>query len=335
MSTPLPTSPQVVETALSRGLAFLEAHQRSHGEIAAYRFRDRHLAGLPGFESSPYATTYVLYSLGLVASSSLGCGRERLAERIGALSSRALGFLAEEMEPPGLWRYYTSRNAKTLAPDLDDTACASFALRDAHDAVRLGLNLRLFLANRDPQGRFRTFLSDGRNNVDAVVNANVVFYLGEREETRAACRWLVDVASDSAAEDASLYGLDELSFAYVVSRALFQGAGALAGSREPLVSRVLARRLEDGSFGEPFDSALAATSLLNLGHADPEILAPVLHHLLVRQVAGDGAWPRAAFYVDFFGGFYGSEELTTALCLEAAARIWDRLAEERAVERAA
>lgn len=316
-----------VEQALSRGLALLEERQRPHGEIASYRFRDVHLTGNPGFESSPYATTYALYCLSFVARRWSGADRSlQLVSRIAALASRARGFLSEEMEPPGLWRYYSSRSAKTLAPDLDDTACASYALREVHDVVRLGLNLRLFLANRDDQGLFRTFLSDGRNNVDAVVNANVLLYLGEREETRAACRYLVRTALEGAAGEASLYGLDELSFAYVLSRSYFRGVSGLGDCCEVLISRILDRR-EDGSFGEPFDTALAVNSLLNLGHRDPTILAPAVESLLDRQREEDGAWPRAAFYIDFFGGYYGSEELTTAFCLEALARAGGSLEE--------
>jgi len=325
VGTPVATP---VEQALSRGLALLEERQRPYGEIASYRFRDAHLTGNPGFESSPYATTYVLHSLGFVAWRSGGSDPSlQLASRIAALSSRALSFLAEEMEPPGLWRYYSSRSAKTLAPDLDDTACVSHALRDVHDAIRLGLNLRLFLANRDDEGLFRTFLSDGRNNVDAVVNANVLLYLGEREETRAACRYLVRTVNEGGTEDASLYGLDELSLAYVLSRTYVCGVSALGACREVLISRILDRRQEDGSFGEPFETALAVNSLLNLGHRQRETLAPAVRSLLGRQRQEDGSWPRAAFYVDFFGGFYGSEELTTAFCLEALARAGGSLEE--------
>lgn len=325
VATPVATP---IEQALSRGLALLEKSQRSHGEIASYRFRDAQLTGKPGFESSPYATTYVLHSLGFVARRSDGFDPSlRLAARITALSARALSFLAEEMEPPGLWRYYSSRSAKTLAPDLDDTACVSYALRDVHDAIRLGLNLRLFLANRDDQGLFRTFLSDGRNNVDAVVNANVVLYLGAREETRAACRYLVQTVHEGSTEDTSLYGLDELSLAYVLSRAFFHGVSSLDPCCETLISRILDRRQEDGSFGEPFETALALNSLLNLGHRQPGLFEPAVRFLLARQREEDGSWPRAAFYIDFFGGFYGSEELTTAFCLEALARAGGSLEE--------
>ena len=60
-------------------------------------------------------------------------------------------------------------------------------------------------------------------------------------------------------------------------------------------------------------------SLLNLGHGEPDLLVPTLQSLLTAQ-GEDGSWPRAAFFIDFYGGYYGSEELTTALCLEALAR---------------
>lgn len=308
---------ETIQGALHRGLELLQDRQQPHGEIAAFRYRDDSLVGFPSFESSPYATTYVLHALEQVVHSALAT--RAVVSRSKALTARARAFLAEEMEPPGLWRYYSSRNSKCLAPDLDDSACASFALREVHDVIRLGLNFRLFLANRDENGLFRTFLSSGANNVDAVVNANVLLYLGEREETRATGRYLVEITNEGEVDGASLYGLNELSFAYVLSRAYHQGAAGLADCRAALTSRVLERRQQDGSFGDPFDTALAVNSLLNLGRGEPDLLVPTLRSLLAAQ-GEDGSWPRAAFFIDFYGGYYGSEELTTAFCLEALAR---------------
>jgi hypothetical protein len=296
-------------TAVSRGVGFLAGQQLPHGELRTYRSDDPTLVRDPVFESSPYGTTYVLCSLGFVDD-----------PRAAALAERALGFLAAEMEPPGLWRYYTSRNPKILPPDLDDTACASLALRDSHDEIRLGLNLRPILANRDEDGRFRTFLaSPAANNVDAVVNANVVAYLGEREETRAACDYLCRVVVQGEEGRASLYGVDDLSFDYVLSRAYFLGVRSLEPCRAPMVRRILARQRDDGSFGDALATALACASLLNFEEAPADVLGRALAALLAQQ-SEDGSWPRSTFYIDFNGGFYGSEELTTAIALEALAR---------------
>ncbi|MFL6198408.1 MAG: hypothetical protein ACJ76J_04470 [Thermoanaerobaculia bacterium] len=297
-----------IDSAVSRAVGFLESRQLPHGELRTLRAQDRTLADDPVFESSPYGTTYVIYSLGFADD-----------PRIAGLTGRALDFLAEEMEPPGLWRYYSSRSAATLPPDLDDTACAAFALRHSHDEIQLGLHLRVILANRDPEGRFLTFLTDGNNNVDAVVNANLLCYLGEREETRAACEFLCDTVSRSQEEKASLYGVDDLSFYYVLSRAFSQGVKSLGACRGQIVRRIAARQRDDGSFGDELATALAVASFLNFGDEEPAAVARAVRSLLDSQ-GEDGSWPRSTFYVDFSGGFYGSEELTTAFAVESLAR---------------
>lgn len=296
-----------IDTALARAVGFLAARQLPTGELPAWRSEDRDLGRDPAFESSPYATTYALYALDLLDD-----------PRARAVAERARGFLAGEMEPPGLWRYYSSHNAKALPPDLDDTACAAFALRHCSEEVQLGLNLRVLLANRDAEGRFRTFLTAGPNNVDAAVNANVLLYLGERQETRAAVAWLCGLVERGEEAGASLYWVDALPFYYLLARAFHHGVAGLGACRAPAIRRIAARRRDDGSFGDELATALAVAGLLQLA-APHDGLAAAVGALLARQ-REDGSWPRAAFYIDFAGGFYGSEELTTAFALEALAR---------------
>ena len=294
--------------AISRAIDFLGNRQLPYGEFQTWRWENSPLDRQASFESSPYSTTYVLYSLSFAED-----------PRIAGMAGRALGFLAEEMQPPGLWRYYSSRTPQTLPPDLDDTACAAFALRQSHDEIRLGLHLRVILANRDPDGRFKTFLTDGRNNVDAVVNANVLLYLGEREETQAACDYIRQVVTDGQETHASLYGVDDLFLYYALSRAYFQGVRSLGSCRDLVVERITARQHEKGLFGDELATALAIASLCNFGSDEPVALARAVEHLLGRQ-REDGSWPRSTFYTDSGGGFYGSEELTTAFAVEALAR---------------
>jgi hypothetical protein len=293
--------------AIGRAVGFLANRQLPYGEMRVDRAGDRRLRE-PAFESSPYGTTYVLHSLSFADD-----------PRIADVAARGRRFLAEEMEPPGLWRYCSSRNPKTLPPDLDDTACAALILRQVHDEVRLGLHLRVILANRGADGLFRTFLTDGGNNVDAVVNANVLCYLGEREETGAACEYLLDVVAHGREPTSSVYGVDDLSFYYVLSRAYDRGVLSLAPCRERVVSAIAGRRRPDGSFGDELATALAVATLCNLGGGDTDDLGGAASFLVSRQ-RSDGSWPRASFYVDFAGGFYGSDELTTAFAVEALAR---------------
>ncbi len=299
-----------VRTALSRAVGFLDRQQLPSGELKTYRYSDLAMEANPQLKSTPYGTSYILYSLAY--SDDL---------RVPSIVSRGSTFLLGEMEAPGLWRYFSLGNAETLPPDLDDTACAAYVLKDAHDYLLLGLNYRLFLLNRDADGRFRTFLSDGgANNVCGLVNANVLLYLGERPETLAACDYLVHLTTDGEEGKRTVYGVDDLLFFYVLSRAYFHGVRRLAAARSAASERILARQDGDGGLGgSVLHTAMAVASLLNLGYAEPSILAAAVRYLLDRQNE-DGSWPRAAYYIDFDEGYYGSEEITTALCIEALAR---------------
>lgn len=304
-----------VDSALTRAVDYLEQKQLPSGEFRMCRFSDVVMESNLQVNSTPYGTAYVLYSLAFSND-----------PRIAAMHGQASAFLLSEMEAPGLWRYFSLGNAETLPLDLDDTACAAYVLKDAHDYLRLGLNHRLFLINRDSKGRFRTFLSDrSDDNLCGLVNANVVLYLGEREETLAACDYLVSLTNQDDVGKRTLYGVDDLLFYYVLSRAYFHGvtrhgATRLAKARDAAIAAIVGRRDEEGSLGgHALHTSMAISSLLNFDAAEPRLLMDGIRYLLESQ-SRDGSWPCAAFYIDFDEGYYGSEEVTTALCIEALAR---------------
>jgi len=100
-------------------------------------------------------------------------------------------FLIDEIIYPGIWSYLSSQDSSTIIPDIDDTCCASFILKDSHPWISKGKNIPLILNNRNKDGLFYTWINlfpqaKDMNDVDSVVNANLLFYLGEREETRRA-----------------------------------------------------------------------------------------------------------------------------------------------------
>jgi hypothetical protein len=81
---------------------------------------------------------------------------------------------------------------------------------------------------------------------------------------------------------------------------------------EPIVSRILERGDGLGSFN-PLQAALAAATLLTFKPGSG--LAGGLLRLLLDTQRDDGGWDAYPFY-----NVWGSEELTTGLCLEALAR---------------
>jgi hypothetical protein len=188
---------------LDAALAFLKTQQRSNGEFPTFKARDSALVHERRFDSTPFATTYVLHAMSYLDRADV---RE--------LTSPALDFLETEMEAHGVWRYWTAGHPQHgfIPPDLDDTCCVSAAL--ARHGRSVPDNREVILANRNRAGLFYTWLvprparsrsraywsvtlrhapiSRQRLNfwrltearpwdVDCVVNANVLLHLGDGE----------------------------------------------------------------------------------------------------------------------------------------------------------
>jgi hypothetical protein len=342
MKQPSDSMQEDVEAATGRAIAFLRRRQFPHGEFATLLGADRQLSH-PTFDSSPFTTTFVLYGLAHV---------ERAA--VDDVIRKATAFLASEMGIGGVWRYWSTRDHKhaRLPPDLDDTACASYALQLA--GRRAPKNAWAFLANRDASGRFRTWLLPNpgnrwnlrfaisraagerqaqkrmravpvpeaedprfrvmhidRDDVDPVVNANVLLYLGERTETRAAIDFVARAVRERPGPPSAFYE-EPLALDYAVARAFRHSTPALAELRETILARVERRAAQPAALAA-LHAAMALSVLLTFD-SGTALARELLRNILESQ-AQDGGWDAHAFY-----NVWGSEELTTAICLEALAR---------------
>ncbi|HEY5412756.1 MAG TPA: hypothetical protein VIJ94_18710 [Caulobacteraceae bacterium] len=333
--------------AVARAVGFLRGAQLGNGEFETLLGSDKFMSNAV-FDSSPFVTSFVVFAL------------TRLPSAIDArdVLDRACGFLQAEMEPGGVWRYWTSRQAKHLLipPDLDDTACISFALKAA--GRRPPDNLWGFRLARDDRGRFLTWVPPSRrelplrhwpaqtaafvrrrvlgskprlerpedrrfegirvraDDIDPVVNANALLYLGESAETAAALAYVQSFIADGPQAGFSIYYQDPLFLFHAVARACQCSAPSLAGLKDRVVKGVLARADSDGRYDNPICAAAAACAL---GAYDPGSagFAPAIDQLLETQ-RGDGGWDAHPFYAGREGrNFWGSEALTTALSLEA------------------
>ena len=301
--------------AIERAVDFLARRQLAHGEFASALHFDARLRDAGTFDSSPFVTTFVLHALDFVSGPTVEVLREK-----------ARTFLREEQEAPGVWRYWSSRNGKPIDPDVDDTACASFALRGDPGLER---NVAALLANRHASGLFLTWLRPltANNDLDAVVNANVLLYLGERPETLAARDRVIEEILEGRDDRASTYYVQPLALHHAVARAFEHGVRGFGVCRDAAVAR---SRQALAAEGGSLSLAMALCTLLAHGvEAGPEEHRAV-ETLLARQTS-EGGWEREAFYAGPepptpHAVFWGSEELTTALCLEALARVEGRSA---------
>lgn len=295
-----------INEARDRALAFLEGAQRPWGEFEAPACLDRAMQIGCRTQSSVFPTAVVLSALVYVD--------HPVARRI---YQKGLDFLTAERRSDGTWGYAGSRAGYWIQSDVDDTALASFALakagRDPDSRARI-------LENRNAAGVLRTWMADPGpkprpNDLDCVVNANALLYLGELPEF---CHY-VNESIAKYAKECSIYYLDELALIYAASRAFRESSPCLEPSRAAMLT-FASRRRERGD--GPLERALALNTRLNLG-GSPSGFQNEINELLDAQDPA-GAWPAAALYcVDCRAGdatYYGAREITTAIVLEALAK---------------
>lgn len=330
-----------LEHTIAKAIDFLEQNQLDDGEFQT-QFDQRHetpnhqIIEKLVFDSSPFVTSLVLYSLSFLSHEN----------KVQLIIKRGVSFLLQEMELGGLWRYWSSKNEKhsMIPPDLDDICCISYVLR--MNNVALPKNIGIILSNKNPQGLFYTWLFPNslkklslwlltrgkafsysnelwkltnKDDVCSIVNANVLLYLGETQQTRKVIQYLIDIVLKGTEDPSTSFYNHKLSFYYMLSRAYFTGVNSLGLVKIPVVNRVLNLQKADGSFGDELLTALAVCTLLNLNYPIPS-LDKAIDFLLKTQEL-DGSWQRIPMY----GGqldtaTFGSAELTTALCVEALAR---------------
>jgi hypothetical protein len=150
-----------------------------------------------------------------------------------------------------------------------------------------------------------------------VVNANALLYLGQTEDTRLAVQHLIDVVVSGAEGDCSGFYPDPMAFYYAVSRAYRGGVPAFGVLASSVTDRVTRRQRADGSFGSELSTALAICALLSFGSTSDAIHRGA--RFLLGAQADDGSWPCRSMFLGA-GRYYGSKELTTAICVEALAK---------------
>lgn len=330
-----------VETSILKSISYLYQNQLHYGEFRSYISPLKDMEGNCQLflGSSPYITTFILYSISFVEH-----------PKIKEMTQKALGFFLEEMKAPGIWQFFTTnrklfyfkgafvRGQGGIMPDLDDTACVSYSL--ARNNIPFDSNIEIILGNRNERGFFYTWLmgdewKDGKdataytvpptNDICCGVNANVLLYLGENEDTKAVVQYLNDVVLSNKEESCSIYFPDKLTVYYLLSRAYFNGISSLKKSRDSIVSKILAIQKDNGSFGDALATALAVCTLLNFQHFDLSIYEAI--KFLISAQAENGSWPKSSFFISTCS-HYGSEELTTAICIEALERCRLMLAHE-------
>jgi len=288
--------------SINKAVNFLYENQAECGEFKSLACRDKQME-VCRVDSTPFVTTFILYSI-----------KDLNNKKIEIMAEKAIKFLLSKQKPGGVWSYYP-----TLTADFDDISCVSAILtiydHDFDD------NMRLYEEFRNEEGVVYTWLrSPAGNEIDCEVNSNVLFYFGLKHiEDMNICNYIVqEIMKENY--DCCIYcekrrsKKNYLPLFYVISRAYKHGNQCLGRLTKHIIQKTLKIKREDGSFGNDLDTALALNILLNFNYHG-ERANSGMRQLLQRQ-RSNGSWNKNVFYLGP-ATYYGSEELTTAIAIEA------------------
>ncbi|MBN2737178.1 MAG: terpene cyclase/mutase family protein [Spirochaetales bacterium] len=301
--------------AVEQGLLWLKKVQLPQGEFKTY------LSPSPSMEysrydSSPFVTCGILYNLSFLDH-----------PVVEGIQKKAKFFLTELADKNFLWRYWTPRSQKKIDPDMDDTCLISFVLQKIFNIEEIAQNKAILLANRNEDGLFSTWIrkKNAPNDVDTVVNANAILYLGQNPLCGEAAKYIMDCIRVGWEDGSYWYYLNNLSLYYAVARAYANGIRAFADITGLITEKILVEQLENGSFHTPLQTAMALCTLLNFNYPKDNKTFQAINFLLNSQTES-GYWPEEAFYCGpeppHRHVWFGSRELTTGVCLEALARYY-------------
>ncbi|MEZ0483967.1 hypothetical protein [Fibrella aquatica] len=336
-----------VDQAIERGIGYLHQHQYPNGEFCCYMAPDRHMQEWCVPDSTVFPTAVIVNSLLTLADH----------PAVEKMLNRAVPFFQYQMMHGGVWNYYTRWHPlfKLNPADVDDTSYVATFLKAQQVGYPSDSTRALMLANRNRQGVVytwfvlrprltmnRTYWRVGlremkrpirnflfwqqhectRADIDGVVNANVLYYLGENEATQGIIRYLLDVVTKQQENRCDNWYHSPINFYYALGRTYQLGIIQFEAARSPVLTRLMMLEAPhaQGQFGQSVMETALALSALIFWQGDRTAIDRAVLFLLQKQDEY-GEWPRAIF---FYSGRsetvgWGSEELTTAFCLEALA----------------
>ncbi len=336
-----PMNDGTIESAIACALDFLQKHQEPSGEFGFYRiWADTQPRKHP--DRLPFADA-------LISTCLTFCDAPVAKEMI----DRACVSMRRQMEPFGVYRYWPPPNPDCVmvVPDVDDTAVICSALR--RHGVKLPNNRGIILANRNAEGLFYTWIIARRvrtlnlgywwtvsekwrnpygptqmwqseanpSDIDAVINSSVLSYLGNGPEMKPVINFLIEIFKEGREEKRDKWYQNKFTYYHALALNYWEGVAEFGAIREEMIARIVAASAPDGKIGtSAIDTAQAACALMNLGSDVPQLASAIEY--LVRTQGGLGQWPFAPYY---YAGYsqkmaWGSEELTTAFCLQTLCR---------------
>jgi hypothetical protein len=332
--------PDLTEEAINRGVDYLSQHQYPNGEFCSYISPDDAMQGGCITDSTVFFTS-------VIGSCLLSLPKTPAVEPI---LSRVTDFLRYQMVGGGVWNFFSIIHPmrRILPYDADSLSFAGNFLLERGEQLN---NKQLLLDNRARNGLFYTwfvlhpklhtnktlwrlslrgfrtpvhcflFLHRNGEDVNLGVNASILAYLGDMPATAPVISEIIKVIASGREHDCDKWYRNPFTIYYLIARAYNRGVKKLQPVTETIIERILATASTGGQLGKSiFDTAIGVTTLINLGCTSKELHRAI--DFLIKNQGAHGEWPRwLFFYLNPESAYgWGSEELTTALCLEAIAR---------------
>jgi hypothetical protein len=336
-------SSDAASAAIDRGLDYLSQHQFPNGEFCCYIAPDDPMQEWCNTDSTVFAASVIGTCLLPLSNTTLGA----------AILDRAAGYVRSQMAGGGVWNFFSGAHPmrRVLPYDVDSLSFAGSFLLERGVEIPEQQHKRLLLDNRAGNGLFYTwfalqpklhvnrtlwrlslrqlrtpfryflFLLRNGRDVTIGVNASVLAYLGEIPETGPVIKAIIDVIDNRKEANCDKWYCNPFTIYYLVSRAYNRGVKKLQPVVDTIIERINVTAAANGQLGKSiFDTALGAITLINLGCKSGELHRAI--DFLIKNQGKHGEWPRwLFFYVNPEMPYgWGSEELTTAFCLEAIAR---------------
>lgn len=332
---------QKIDSAIQKGINFLYDHQLANGEFMLYISGDDEMQGWNSLESSNFAAV-------LIGSCLLALKDNK---KVDEILNKTAEFLKHQIGIGGSWNHYTKIHLfrDLNCQDVDDTACIAKFLKEMNYSFPEEKTRNILLNNRRKDGLFYTWITFRFNwslnkhywyliakqlkhpfknipfwirfsyTIDAVVNANVLYYLDNQLEGKPIIQYLNKTIENESENKCDTWYPEPCAVYYFISRNYSAGIKSLKKNQPFIIERIrILFQKEEPTANSALYSAMALSTLLNFDCNDYDLVNKLAHNIINKQNE-NGCWSRRILYTagPVLDAGYGSEELTTGFCLEA------------------
>jgi hypothetical protein len=286
--------------AISKGIQSIIANQLSNGEFETYWSEYADMKNAVRC-SSPFITGLILFILSEVPE-----------KELRVIKDRSFDFIKSGRKKNGYFSFFS----EGIDDDLDDTCLLNYVLQRKEGISEYYQKLASKVsASKKSDGLYYTWVrrrKDNSNDIDETVNLNIVRFLAlNKIDCRDTLKALKKYALSDRLLTGSLYYHPELSFIYFLS--------SLEEKIQTQIidKKIITNSLKPAAFPRTIINIAMKLFCASTLNESSSIQREEIDYLLSKQ-QHDGSWPAEAFFRAF--NFWGSRELTTALCIQSLHR---------------